>query len=83
MLALQHAATSLPRSIVGCAGEGYHEDVTFEGLPGEGLDVLPLGDTPLGEPLQRTLLLVNHSNDKHFRCGAWRWLEDWAADWVE
>ncbi|KAG2489301.1 hypothetical protein HYH03_012133 [Edaphochlamys debaryana] len=48
-------------------GEGYQEDVTFEGLPHDSLDELRLQDGPVGRPVQAVFALQNHSTTKNFR----------------
>ena len=59
---------------VALSGEGYQEDVTFDGLPGDSLEELRIPDGPLGRPRVETFALRNHSATKAFRCaggGGW------------
>ncbi|EFJ42226.1 hypothetical protein VOLCADRAFT_67248 [Volvox carteri f. nagariensis] len=51
-------------------GEGYQEDVTFDMLPNDALDVLRLQDGPVGRPVTAVFALRNHSAVKNFR---FRW----------
>lgn len=54
--------------VIDCVGEGFREDIIFEGLPGdvEG-DQLQLPDTAVGEHVRLAFNLRNLSQDKVFR----------------